>query len=232
MKHLPLVLACAFALSGCLVGVPVHTSSLTYLSVGQSGATTAHAPVDTAREVTRLFGIRGVALAEQHPITGTGGYAIRLTKSNRGIPATKDDSLPITARDVGSVFYAWVVPSGSGSTVTMVGKPTLDGAEPCSPGALGLACSASFDVDPTFASAFLSGKAEADVVQGVLSELELEGFANAGLPAATPIVPGTPPPMPVAVCEQQRHDAFARAQATQDLDDRATILKSAPDCGQ
>jgi|HubBroStandDraft_6_1064221.scaffolds.fasta_scaffold98094_2 hypothetical protein len=230
MKHLPLVLACAVVFPGCLVGTEVNTSSLTYLTTGQSGATSAHAPVDAAREVTRLFGIRGVALAEQHQITGSGGYAIRLTKSDRGIAATKDDSLPTTARDVGSVYYVWVVPSGSGSTVTMVGKPTLDGAEPCSPDAPGLACSASFDVDPTFASAFLSGKAEADVVQGVLSELELEGFASAGVPAQTPIVPGTPAGVPHDVCEQQRHDAFAHAQATQDLDARAQILKSAPEC--
>ena len=232
MKQLPLVLTCAFALSGCVFGMPVNTSSLTYLSAGQSGATSAHSPIDTAREITRLFGVRGVALAEQHQITGSGGYAIRLTKSDRGIPASKGDDLPITARDVGSVFYVWVVPAGSGSTITMVGKPTLDGAEPCAPELPQLACSTSFDVDPTFASVFLSGKAEADVVQGVLSELELEGFANAGLPAETPIVPGTPPPTPAAVCEQQRHDAFARAEATQDLDERTRLLKSAPECGQ
>ena len=231
MKHLPLVLACALASAGCLANV--DTSTLNYLSVGQSGATTAHTPVDTAREVTRLFGVRGVALAEQHQLTG-GGYAIRLTKSIRGIAADKDDTVPINARDVGSVYYAWVVPSGSGATVTMVGKPTLDGAEPCSTAVPQLACSSSFEVDPTFASTFLSGKAEADVVKGVLSELELEGFASTGVPAQTPIVPGTTVVAGVTlqVCEQQRQAAFARAQQTQDLDERGKLLKNAPVCTQ
>ena len=123
-----------------------------------------------------------------HPINDTGGYAIRLSTSNRTIPATPDDAAGYSARDVGSVFYVWIMPNATGSTITMVGKPTLNGAEPCSPGTPELAC-ADFSVNPTFQSTFMSGQAEADTAHGVLSELSLEGFATGSLPAGTELIP-------------------------------------------
>lgn len=228
MRFLPLVIASMLA--GCAMA-PLTASSLDHLAAAQSGATSAHAPLDAAREVTRLFAVRGYALSDQHPITGTDGYAIRLTKSSRTIPAVRDDDQGYNARDVGSAFYVWVMPNATGSTITMVGKPTLNGAEPCSSGTPGLAC-ADFSVDPTFASTFMSGQAEADVAHGVLSELALEGFATGPLPADTPVIPGTPSAARVnAACEQERHAVFARAQATQDLDERTKLLQSAPVCG-
>jgi hypothetical protein len=227
MRYLPLVL-----LTGCVMATTITASSLDHMAAAQSGATSARAPVEAAREVTRLFAVRGYALGDDHPMGNTGGYAIRLTKSNRNIAVTKTDDQRIGPLDVGSVFYVWVMPNAAGSTITMVGKPTLNGAEPCSAQTPGLACASDFETDPTFAATYLSGESEAEVAHGVLSELALEGFATGPLPAATPIIPGThvAPPVDHAVCEQQRHAAFARAQATQDLDERTRLLQSAPAC--
>ncbi len=133
MKHTPLlVVACAVALTGCIP--EVTASSRTYLPSSQSGAFTPHAPADAAREVTRLLGVRGFALADQQEIAPQGGLELKLTKSNRSIAATKDDETSLYSKDVGSVFYV------DRPLVPMVGKPTLNGAEPCSPDTPELAC--------------------------------------------------------------------------------------------
>ena len=218
--------ALASMLAGCVMTSTITSSSLDHMAAAQSGATSTHAPLDAAREVTRLFASRGYALGEEHPINATGGYAIRLTRTDRVLLSVSRRGFagPL---DVGSVFYVWIMPNATGSTITMVGKPTLNGAEPCSSATPGLTCSSEFETDPDFASNYLSGQAEADVAHGVLSELALEGFATGALPVGTPIIPGTPPD---PVCEQQRHAAFARARATQDLDERAKLLQSAPAC--
>jgi len=223
-----LIAACALALTGCVS--EVTASSRTFLPTSQSGATSAHAPVEAAREVTRLFGVRGFALADQHAIDG-GGFALKLTKSNRGIAADKGDDQYVGSNDVGSAFYVWVVPAASGSMITMVGKPTLNGAEPCSKEVPELACS-GVSANPDFASSFMSGKAEADVVHGVVSELALEGFATGPLPATASLVPAAPTvaTAPDPACLAQRHAAFAAAQQTTDVDARTKLLESAPVC--
>jgi hypothetical protein len=227
MNHHPLVVvACALALTGCMT--EVTASSRSYLLASQSGAVSAHTPLDAAREVTRLFGVRGFALADQHALT-TGGFELKLTKSDRAIAATKDEDANVGSRDIGSVFYVWVAPDATGSAIMMVGKPTLNGAEPCTKETPQLACQ-QVTADPTFASTFMSGKAEADVVHGVLSELALEGFATGSLPANAELEPAAPVASSDNPCVQQRDAAFAQAQAISDPAQRAKVLESAPVC--
>jgi len=169
-------LALALFVTGCMSAVT--TSSRTYLTAEQSAAISAHAPIEAAREVTRLFEVRGFALADQHVIDNGAGFALKLTKSNRGLAADKGDDSQLSSNDVGSAFYVTIEPSATGSMIGMVGKPTLNGAEPCSKEVPELPCG-GVEVNGQFASSFMSGKTEADIVHGVLAELELEGFATA-----------------------------------------------------
>jgi hypothetical protein len=224
MKRIALI--CVLALTGCLTAVT--SSSRSYLGPDQSGATSARTPVDTAREVTRLFEVRGFALADQHAIAG-GGYGLKLTKSNRGLAAAKGDDQYLGSNDVGSAFYVWIMPAQGGSTISMIGKPTLNGAEPCSKEVPELACN-DVEVNDTFASTFMSGRTEADIVHGVLSELSLEGFATGSLPANASTMPKAPTLSPDAACLARRQQALAAAQLIADLGARAKLLEAAPEC--
>lgn len=224
MKHIALI--CVLALTGCLTAVT--SSSRSYLGPDQSGATTARTPVDAAREVTRLFEVRGFALADQHAVDG-GGFALKLTKSNRGLAAAKGDDQYLGSNDVGSAFYVWIMPAAAGSTISMIGKPTLNGAEPCSKEVPELACN-DVEVNDTFATTFMSGRTEADIVHGVLSELSLEGFTTGALPASAAMMPKAPTLAPEAACLTKRHDALAAAQLVNDLGERAKLLQAVPEC--
>ena len=177
----------ASLLAGCMTEAATM-SSRTYLAPEQSGGVTAHDVTDTAREVTRLFEVRGFQLMDQHPNAPNGELVLEYAKSNRALAATKDDSQVIGSSDVGSVFFVWVTPTDSGARVAMIGKPTLAGVQPCTKDDVQLPCQ-TVSANPTFVSTYMSGKDEADVVHGVLAELSLEGYVTGPVPA------GTPPPV-------------------------------------
>jgi len=221
MKHS--ILIAAALLTGCYA--EVTSSSASYLSPEQSGAMTATPLLETAREVTRLMEVRGYAMLDQHQ-DGT-ELVIKYSKDNRALAATKDDDQLLNNRDVGSVFYVWVTPAASGSSVKMIGKPTLNGTEPCSDD--GIRPCGHITVDKKFGTTFMSGRLEADVVHGVLSQLQLEGVAVGPLPT-----PPTPPKAAVTVddsCEGKRRAIFTQANNIDDPAARAKLLPSAPSCG-
>jgi hypothetical protein len=213
------LLACALALGGCVpTTFDVKSSSLDYVPPTQSGATSTHSPVDAAREVTRLFELRGFALADEH-VVEVNGVAMKFASHSQH-------------RSIGSVFYAWVQPAqDGGSMITMFGRPTLDGAEPCTTEQPALSCSGVSVANPDWAASALSGRAEADVVHGVVSELGLEGFATGPLPAIASVVPDGMAATDPSVCEAQRQLVFAQAATVADSDQRGRILQSAPVCG-
>jgi hypothetical protein len=218
MKH-SLLIAVALV-SGCLS--EVTSSSASYLAPEQSGAITAKPVVDTAREVTRLMEVRGYAMLDQHQ--DGNALVLKYSKENRALAATKDDDQYLNNRDVGSVFYVWVSPAASGSTIRMVGKPTLNGAEPC--GTDGVTPCQHVTVADQFRTTFMSGRLEADVVHGVLAQLQLEGIAI-GPPPAQPKAAATTD----ASCEGKRRAVFAQANSIDDAAARAKLLDSAPSCG-
>ncbi len=166
------------ALPSC---VEATWSSRSYLSSDQSSSETNRDATATAREVTRLFEVRQFQLLDQKTSTLTGAMVIKFTKSNRALAAQKDGNEPVNAHDVGSVFYAWVTPNGAaGSRVELLGKPTLAGSEPCTNDGANLPCT-HVTSSSVFISTFMSGREEAQITHGVLSELQLEGYvAGAG----------------------------------------------------
>jgi hypothetical protein len=218
MKH-SLLIALALT-TGCVS--EVTSSSASYLAPEQSGALSAKPILETAREVTRLMEVRGYAMLDQHQDGSE--LVIKYSKDNRALAATKDDDQLLNNRDVGSVFYVWVTPAASGSAVKMIGKPTLNGAEPCSDD--GIQPCQHISVADQFRTTFMSGRLEADVVHGVLSQLQLEGIATGPLPA--------PPKAAVTVdnsCEGKRRAVFTQANSISDPAARAKFLESAPSCG-
>jgi hypothetical protein len=181
-----LALSLAVVLAGC--SAEVTMSSRSYLGPERSGATSDRDVKSAAREVIRLFEVRGYALADQRTLDGDGQLLLRLTKTARPIAAQKDDEALINASDVGSVAYVWVAPAGAGSTITMLAKPMLAGVEPCTNDGVRLPC-AKIEAREDFVATHLSGRDEADLVHGVLSQLQLEGFVSVVPPEDEP-----PPP--------------------------------------
>jgi hypothetical protein len=207
----------------------VATSSRTYLGPQQSGAVTSHPIEETALEVTRLFEVRGFALVDQHVDAPNGELLLKYTKTTRPI-AAQNDGVYLGSRDIGSVFYVWVAPAASGSTVNLLGKPTLDGTEPCTNDGVVLACN-KVELDADFASTFMSGRTEADVAHGVLSQLALEGYAVAALPVNAPALTSDPEAVQqVLACKAQKHDMLLKAVATKDPDEKRSILDRLPGC--
>ena len=146
---------------------------------------------DRAR-AARLFEVRGFQLLDQRAVASSGGLLIKYSKTNRALPAQNNDDQNARARDVGSVFYAWVTPEGAaGSRVDLLGKPTLAGAEPCTQDGLKLPCT-RVTVSEQFVAMFMSGREEAQIVHGILSELQLEGFLVAPVAEAQLPDPRTP----------------------------------------
>jgi hypothetical protein len=204
----------------------ITASSRSYLGPAQSGAVTAHTVNETSLEVTRLFEARGFAMLDQHIDAPNGERLLKFAKRNRALAAERDDGDQVGANDVGSVFYAWVTPTRSGSTISVLGKPTLAGVEPCTDDGVMLPC-APLRADPWFASAYLSGHTEAEVAHGVLSELALEGYAIGPMPAGAPLPTGDPA---VAACRAQRHQALLEVLAEHDPDARAKLRDRVPSC--
>jgi hypothetical protein len=222
-------------LAGCLT--EVRTSSLSFLGPNQSGAELASPPREAALKVVRLFEVRGLQLIDQHPTARPGQIVMKLinARSARHYGSEVEEGARYR---VGSVYYAWITPapSGGGSELRLVGKSTVDGLEPCSPDTPLLACT-PVRVDLGLADD-LSGRAEALTIEGVLAELALEGSISGPLaPSLESSSSGPLAPSPAASnqaevldCRSRRHRIFLEAGKLADIQARARLLKTAPDC--
>lgn len=112
---------------------------------------------ETAREVTRLFTLRGFALAEQR--AAGDGMALRFKDQPRA-----------EASAYGSEFSVQVMAADRHALVSIDGTPTVNDRPVCQLGAK-LPC-ATTPYDPN-----LEGDREAAVAQGVMAELALEDLA-------------------------------------------------------
>ena len=224
------LLALAFTLAGCMADV--SASSRTYLGPEQSGAVTIRSVDDTAREVTQLFEVRGFAMVDQHVDGPDGGRVLKFAKGNRAFAAEKDDSQPVNGNDVGSVFYAWVTPAQAGSAVSILGKPTLAGTEPCTNDGVWLPCT-PLRVNEGFAARYLSGHTEADIAHGILSQLELEGYATGPLPPNAPVPNARARAAyeaEVKACKAHRQELLRQVAAEQDPATRQRLVQNLPPC--
>src|SRR5271154_6992309 len=109
-------LALAVSLTACVDETSKFASSWTYLGAQNSRAELAHSTADSAREIVRLLGTRGYAMLDQHANSPAGELVLKFSKTNRPLAADKDDDAAIGARDVGSVVYAWITPTGPQSS--------------------------------------------------------------------------------------------------------------------
>ena len=229
MNNSALAFVLAMSVTGCLGLTQATYSSGTFLSPAASGAQLAHPTVDSAREVTRLLEIRDYALIDTRPNSPNGQLLLKFSKSSRALAAQRNDDQAMHASDVGSVIYVWVTPAGpSSSTVSLYGKPTLAGQEPCTPDSPGLPCQ-QVEVDPDFVAVHMSGQVEADAIHGVLSELALEGYIGGALPASAtaPALIVTPPD---AACIAKRKEILTEASKLATGDERAKVIETAPSC--
>jgi hypothetical protein len=221
------LLVFALTLAGCMADI--SASSRTYLGPEQSGAVTTRSVDDTAREVTRLFEARGFAMADQHVDGPDRERMLKFAKGNRAFAAEKDDSQPVGPSDVGSVFYAWVTPAAGGSTVSILGKPTLAGAEPCTNDGVWLPCT-QLRAEQEFAARYLTGHAEADIAHGILSQLELEGYAIGPLPPNAPVPDARAQAAYEKTCKARRHELLLQAAAEQDPATKQRLVQDLPTC--
>ena len=210
MKHsFPPTFLLALMLGAC----GVATSSRTFLSPSESGVASAHPPREAALEVNRLCELRGYALLDQHP---TSGAETELKFWKLISPAN------LHSHEVSSLLYAWVRPAGAGSEIRMVGMAAIDGRQACT-GAPDPSCTEQIPG----AMQDTSGRLEASLIHGIVSELSLEGYG-------TELSAAQPSQAPSLVIDKQclarRHEAFVRAANFADPAERAKVLKSAPQC--
>ena len=224
----PLFLAAA-SLTGCFADV--NASSRTYLGPSGSGVVVNRAADKAALEVVRLLELRGYTLNEMVIDTPEGERRLKLSRAN---PLAPDDEF-YSPREVGSVFYAWVTPDhdGTGASVSLLGKPTLAGVEPCTNDGVLLNCT-RMNVRKELAERYLRGVTETEVAHGVLSELALEGYV------VRPMAANSPPPTPdveaqrhqieLAECHARQHDVAVAAGKEKDPYKHTALILALPHC--
>jgi hypothetical protein len=204
------VLLLALLVTGC-----VMPPTRTVLPPEHSHAFVKASPDDTARALVSLFTHRGYPLVDQRALPN-GAILLRL-KGTR-VQITEGGKHWVASSVVGSVFYAVIEQSGANLTaLDLYGKPTLNGHEGCETAA---------NCQPLYADARqfrdMGGAEEAEVIQGVIAELALEGLAI--------------PPQVSAVdahyqhCLEQRKVMLERANNATWTYTREKILENTPSC--
>jgi hypothetical protein len=155
------------ALAGCDAFMPHEISTTSYASLPQpvSQIAVAGTMLQAQEALVEKLANRGFALVDRKPIDN--GIWLKFA-GNRDFQG---------ASTIGSVFYVWVNPAGdgaTGTTVRMVGKPTVDHNEGC-PSMDGTTCQKLM----TYVTWGVSGHEEAVVIHGVFSELALDGVVAA-----------------------------------------------------
>jgi hypothetical protein len=204
------VLLLALVTTGCVmppmptVMPPVHSHALVKAP-----------PDETARALVALFTHRGYPLVDQRALPD-GAIMLRLQGSRETI--TEGGKHWVRSSVVGSAFSAVIEQSGANLTaIDLYAKPMLDGQEGCDPRA---------DCQPFYLDArqyrVMTGAEEAQVIQGVIAELALEGLAI--------------PPQVSAVddhyqqCLEQRRVILERAKNATWTYTRERIAETAPIC--
>jgi hypothetical protein len=142
-------------------------SSAAVLGPDGSSAVVRRAPAEAALEVARLLSERGYAIVDQRQDGAT--IALRL-KGVRRIFVQRKSSY-----EIGSAYHVTIAPHGDAQAeVTLIGRPIYEGAELCTSD-LRLAAPCERRRGDYEHEGELDGAAEAEVVHGVFSELQLRG---------------------------------------------------------
>ncbi|HYV49801.1 MAG TPA: hypothetical protein VFA20_33325 [Myxococcaceae bacterium] len=163
----------------CLTGcTTLRISSRDHLTESGSSLMTSLSPDEASRGLVEQFGKRGYPLLDRRQVSGAEtvlkfkGSRATITHVSRGSGGTAV---------VGSVFYARIATGSGQSRIALLGKPTLNGDEVCSD----WDADRSLTVDPCESRIFsvdpsrneMTGREEAEVIQGVTVELEVNGTA-------------------------------------------------------
>jgi hypothetical protein len=127
-----------------------------------STALLARPPAAAAEQVGAAFCKRGLQVVERR--SGGGGLVLRFKGEHRQVVT---GARPMRSRDLGSVYFARLLPTASGTELILFGRPTLDGRELCA------------DTEPSWAgdcesagtAVPLSDEREVDTLRSVLLEL-------------------------------------------------------------
>src|SRR5690242_12340765 len=141
--------ALAICVLAILGGCFIDATAPAYPTASRAGGLSDRDAMSAAREVTRLMEVRGYAMLDQQASSANGGLVLKFGKSNHG-PIRVLHPDPIAAGGVGSVIYVWIAPRpAGGSSIALLGKPTLGGIEPCTRQDEGLPCNL-IDADAAF----------------------------------------------------------------------------------
>jgi hypothetical protein len=205
----------ALALTACVFAASDPKPSRVLLGSDQSWAELDIDPHDTVQAVTRLLLARGVVLVSQRPFPG-------------GVTLEFKGARAVHAHEIGSIFYVTVEARDRGhSSMSIDGTPAIDGRplcrngyQPCDYGWVNAPLSDSVD-----------GRAEADVVRGVFSELAMRGVVVARHTSSRPPGQRAREAQPSnAACWAERHRVITAATKIPDRDDRMAALNDAPRC--
>lgn len=171
-----IAVAC-LASSACVTMKVLRVSSANTVPTEKSTAHYAKSPSDVFAALQAEFGTRGLTLAQQ--VDGNSGAKIYLFKGKRAAVTTVrgTSAMVVTQSNVIGVWVAARVQAANGGTdLSLLAKPSVNGQEVCS------------DADKTLEDAqywcqntevredfpfmhLLSGREEAEVVQGTLASL-------------------------------------------------------------
>jgi hypothetical protein len=176
-RRAALALLAAGALAACAT---VEQSSRDLLSEDQSSAVVARPLADVLAAVTVVLNGRGYALVEQRELGGGAavykftGDRLALTVHRFGGPLGATHFGSSSAR-IGSAFFVRLAPRGASATeIYLLGKPTVDGAEVCTPYDLPSFGCRAVRVGGGWRSA-TTGSEEAETVRAVLGLLQRLG---------------------------------------------------------
>ena len=200
------VLAALAAAAGC---TPlVARSSASVLGPDQSSAVVRLSPDEAALELADLFAVRGYAILDQRH--NGDALVLRLAGARRTL---RDRHY---AYDLGSAYYVFIVPRAGGhAAVGIIGRPIYEGDELCTPDASLAADGCTRRTGDHSHERELDGRAEAELVKGVLTELRMRGVVDAAAVAFPRMASGAGP------CGALRQEALAEARAHRDVRTRA-----------
>jgi hypothetical protein len=207
-------LALALALTGCVATAQPSRSAL---GPAESQAAIRAPPREAAQAIVQLFASRGFALVDQQ--TREAALLLRF-KGNRETESCGE----LHSHQFGSAFYVSIDPGVDDQAVVSIDStPVADGIELCAPYTLapcrsGLVESLEHHVD---------GRAEADVVRGVFSELALHDLVAGPGPRKPAVVQQLTPQQ---LCAVARHRALREAYQADDDQERKRLIAAAPTC--
>jgi hypothetical protein len=206
-------LVLTLALTGCFA---TAQPSRSVLGAGRSQAAIRAPPRESAQQIVRLFASRGYALVDQQAREAS--LVLHFKGNRESVSRGRSHSLQF-----GSAFYVSLDPGPDDQTVVSIdGTPVVDGIEICTAYTVA-PCKSTVELS---LEAHVNGRAEADVVHGVFTELALHDLVAGPGPDSPAVQQLTPQKL----CAVERHRALREAYQADDEQERKRLIAAAPTC--